>query len=61
MIELALEVDRPDLVRGRGDRGHRSGMLPVLSAPPMTDAIMSRENVKDRASRRPLVCRIARA
>src|SRR3990172_193045 len=47
--ELALEIDRPDLIRGdRGDR-HPARMFPVVPAAAMPDPVVAREDVKDGA------------
>src|SRR3989304_1011487 len=56
--ELALEIDRPDLIRGdRGDR-HPARMFPVVPATAMPDTVVAGENVKDGAPGGPRPLRI---
>src|SRR6188768_4111603 len=51
--ELALEVDRPDLVRCCGVEGRRPRMLPVSASAPRLGAAVALQDVEDRAARRP--------
>ncbi len=52
--ELALEVDGPDLVRGRGLEGRRSGMLPPPTPTPLVHLSVARQDIEDRAAGGPV-------
>ena len=59
--ELALEIDRPDLVGSVGAQWSGARMLPGASAPAVVDVAVAGEDVEDRAARRPGALRVAGA
>jgi hypothetical protein len=52
-LELALEVDGPDLVRASGPQGRGPRMFPRPAAPAMLDVAVAGEDVPDRAASGP--------
>src|SRR4051812_33172779 len=51
--ELALEVDRPDLVRCRRVEGRGPRMFPMSSPAPRLSSAVALQDVEDRAARGP--------